>query len=71
MMNIKAHSFFPENRKTSKPLYKGKKIFTLDGFKLFREEAGDVIDWLSRKVFKVKLPENRTEGSTVGRQKAI
>jgi hypothetical protein len=35
LRNGLAHSFFPENRRTSKPVYKGKSIFSLEGLRAF------------------------------------
>jgi len=51
LRNGLAHSFFPENRRTAKPIYKGTDIFTLNGLKRFREEMRQVNDWFTTKVF--------------------
>jgi hypothetical protein len=46
-----AHSFFPENRRTSKPVWKGKSIFSLEGLRLFNGDTQEVTGWLAKKVF--------------------
>ena len=38
LRNGLAHAFFPENLKRSKPEWKGKKIFTIDGLRTFLED---------------------------------
>jgi hypothetical protein len=38
LRNGLAHAFFPENLRRSKPEWKGKKIFTLDGLQTFMED---------------------------------
>lgn len=38
LRNGLAHAFFPENLKKSKPEWKGKKIFALDGLRAFLED---------------------------------
>ncbi|HXE91800.1 MAG TPA: hypothetical protein VNK82_12660 [Terriglobales bacterium] len=38
LRNGLAHAFFPENLRGSKPIYKGKDVFTLEGLKLFMED---------------------------------
>ena len=40
--NALAHSFFPENLKKLKPVYKGKDIFTLEGLKLLSEDMDKI-----------------------------
>src|SRR5689334_17751367 len=42
LRNGLAHAFFPENLKRSKPIYKGKNIFTLDGIELFVKDMSDI-----------------------------
>jgi hypothetical protein len=39
-----AHSFFPENLRTSKPQWKGKNIFSLDGVKAFSVDMQQIKD---------------------------
>jgi hypothetical protein len=51
LRNGLAHSFFPENRRTSKPVWKGKSIFSLEGLGLFNDDTHEVTGWLSNKVF--------------------
>lgn len=38
LRNGLAHAFFPENLKKSKPVYKGKNIFTVEGMTLFLDD---------------------------------
>jgi hypothetical protein len=40
--NALAHSFFPENLKKLKPVYKGKDIFTPEGLKLLSEDMDKI-----------------------------
>jgi hypothetical protein len=39
LRNGLAHAFFPENLRKSPPFYKGKPIFSLEGVKLFADDA--------------------------------
>jgi len=41
-----AHAFFPENLRSSKPIYKGANIFTLDGISRLKQDMDRVIDFL-------------------------
>jgi hypothetical protein len=47
--NALAHSFFPENRREHKPrgrvMYKGRDLFSVEGYKGFAEDAQQVIDF--------------------------
>lgn len=43
-----AHAFFPENLKRSKPVWKGKNIFTLEGIKQFDEDIEKLSDAMIR-----------------------
>ena len=42
LRNGLAHAFFPENLRTSKPVYKGKSIFTVEGIKRFVEDMAQI-----------------------------
>ena len=42
LRNGLAHAFFPENLKRSKPIYKGKSIFTLEGIKQFVDDMAEI-----------------------------
>lgn len=42
LRNGLAHAFFPENLRTSKPIYKGKSIFSVEGLKRFVEDTGEI-----------------------------
>lgn len=44
LRNGLAHSFFPENLRKNKPIYKGKRIHTSEGIKLFMEDSIKLID---------------------------
>jgi hypothetical protein len=48
LRNGLAHSFFPEDLRKSKPEYKGKSIFTLDGLKTFMADMSEVTDFFVR-----------------------
>lgn len=40
-----AHAFFPENLRKSRPVWKGKNIFSLEGLKAFEEDIEAVNDF--------------------------
>jgi hypothetical protein len=40
-----AHSFFPENLKKSKPVYKGKDIFSLEGLKTLGDDVDKIVNY--------------------------
>ena len=42
LRNGLAHAFFPENLKKSKPEWKGRKIFTLEGLQVFLEDMSKI-----------------------------
>ncbi len=42
LRNGLAHAFFPENLKRSKPIYKGKSIFTLEGIQQFVDDMSQM-----------------------------
>ncbi len=42
LRNGLAHAFFPENLRSSKPIYKGKDIFTVEGLTFFISDMGKV-----------------------------
>jgi hypothetical protein len=44
LRNGLAHSFFPENLRTSKPLWKGKNIFSIDGLNSLRDDMVKVFE---------------------------
>jgi hypothetical protein len=50
LRNALAHAFFPENLKKSKPVYKGKDIFSLDGIRLFEQDIENAISFLAKKL---------------------
>lgn len=45
LRNGLAHAFFPENLKRSKPVYKGKSIFTLEGVQQFVSDMADISEF--------------------------
>ena len=49
LRNGLVHSFFPENLRSSKPLWKGKKIFSLDGVKSFSFDMQKIKDFFSER----------------------
>jgi hypothetical protein len=48
LRNGLAHAFFPENLKKSKPEWKGKKIFSLDGLRAFLDDMTKLDDYFLR-----------------------
>jgi hypothetical protein len=55
--NAMAHSFFPMNKKdfrrTEQVTYKGKDLYTLDGLKLFNDDANRAVGCLSHLLYGV------------------
>jgi hypothetical protein len=49
-----AHSFFPKNRRKNKPIYKKNDIYSIEGFRFFKKDQGNIIDELVKKT-KIKL----------------
>jgi len=47
LRNGLAHSFFPENLRSSKPRWKGQTIFSLDGIKAFGADVQKIKDFFS------------------------
>jgi len=52
LRNTLAHSFFPENRKQNPPLYGGHSIYTVDGFKLYWEDARRIGRYFHRRLWR-------------------
>ena len=44
LRNGLAHSFFPENLRSAKPVWKGDDVFTIVGFRRFHEDMQQVFD---------------------------
>jgi len=53
LRNGLAHSFFPQNLKRNRSIYKGKKIFTLEGLKQFTNDSRKINRFLTKKAFKL------------------
>lgn len=45
LRNSVAHSFFPEDLRKAKPLWKGKNIFSIEGVKAFRDDMDKLSDY--------------------------
>jgi len=54
LRNGLAHAFFPENLRSSKPIYKGKDIFTTEGLQTFIADMGQVSDFFLHRNFGIK-----------------
>jgi len=50
LRNGLAHSFFPENLRSSKPQWKGKNIFSLEGVKTFSVDIQKIKDYFFRRM---------------------
>ena len=48
LRNGLAHSFFPDNLKKSKPIYKGKHVFTLEGLSLLQQDFDEIFDFFMK-----------------------
>jgi hypothetical protein len=55
LRNGLAHSFFPENLKRNKPVYKGKSIYNMDGLRLFEEDREKINYFFLKKLFNTKI----------------
>jgi len=55
LRNGLAHSFFPENLRRNKPMYKGKSIYNMDGLRLFEEDREKINDFFLKKLFNTKI----------------
>ena len=42
LRNAVSHSFFPQNLRKSKPVYKGKDIFSVEGMRLLEKDMGEI-----------------------------
>lgn len=48
LRNSIVHSFFPENRRRCKPIYKKKQIFSIEGLTLFIEDCGEISNFFCK-----------------------
>ena len=55
LRNGLAHSFFPNARNTNKPFYKGKSVYSLEGFEKYLEERRRVTDFLFKKAYNLDI----------------
>lgn len=45
-----AHAFFPENLRSSKPAWKRKDIFSIEGLNAFIEDIGNLTDFFVHRM---------------------
>ncbi len=57
LRNAFAHSFFPENRRREKPLYKKKSIYKIDVLREYKKDYDEAVGFLMEKAWGVK-PED-------------
>jgi hypothetical protein len=55
LRNALAHSFFPENLRRSRTDYRGKDIYSLEGFKVFLEDRDKIDAYFMKKVWDVAI----------------
>ncbi|MFI5153957.1 MAG: hypothetical protein ACHQET_11525, partial [Chitinophagales bacterium] len=55
LRNGLAHSFFPENLRRNKPLYKGKSIYTTEGIQKLQEDNLEISNFLFKKAHKIDI----------------
>jgi hypothetical protein len=48
------HSFLPENLRGQRATYRGKDIFSIEGFRAFRKDREPVVDHLFRRAFGLR-----------------
>jgi hypothetical protein len=51
LRNGLAHAFFPENLRKSRPVWKGRNIFSLEGVKVFMEDTAEINNFFLRVRF--------------------
>lgn len=67
LRNGLAHAFFPENLRSSKPIYKGKDIFSHEGLERFIEDMGKVSSFFLRQNFGIReLQEDQQQPDAPG-----
>jgi hypothetical protein len=54
LRNGLAHAFFPENLRSSKPIYKGKDIFSREGIERFIQDMGKVSSFFFKQNFGIR-----------------
>ena len=54
LRNAVAHAFFPENLRSSKPTWKGKDIFSIEGLGQFNEDMAAIDDYFICKMTGIK-----------------
>lgn len=52
LRNALAHSFFPENRRQKPPLFGGRSIYTVDGFKLYWTDTRKIARYFHRRLWR-------------------
>jgi len=55
LRNALAHSFFPENRRTERPIYKGGSIYKMDVLRSYKKAYDVASDFLVEKAWGTKL----------------
>jgi hypothetical protein len=67
LRNGLAHAFFPENLRSSKPIYKGKDIFSREGLERFIEDMGKVSSFFLKQNFGIReLQEDQQQPDDPG-----
>ena len=65
LRNGLAHAFFPENLRSSKPVYKGKDIFTREGMERFIEDMSKISDFFLHRNFGIRELQQEQEQAGV------
>ena len=55
LRNGLAHSFFPENLRRNKPIYKKQSIYTLNGLKKYLEDRELITNFLFKKAYQIDI----------------
>jgi hypothetical protein len=63
LRNGLAHAFFPENLRSSKPVYKGKDIFTSEGLERFIEDMSKISSFFFKRNFEIKESQQEDQQS--------
>jgi hypothetical protein len=55
LRNGLAHSFFPENLRRNKPVYRNESIYSIKGLRLFEEDREKINSFFAKKLFNAAI----------------
>lgn len=54
LRNGLAHTFFPENLRRNKPIYKGKSVYTMEGFRAYQADTEKANSFFVKVLYGIK-----------------